>query len=134
MRLRVTPFALWGVILIVALTGCSSAPRESRKPSVAIVISLPGGAAPSREEAASIFNVMKPEIVRYGYMVAKNPRSADYVVYVRDPVDPLGATGSRITFVPVEADARAEGGAAAAAREFKINSEKMIAEMVRETK
>jgi hypothetical protein len=36
--------------------------------------------------------------------------------------------------VPVETDVRADGGAAAAAREFKANSEKVNAEMVREPK
>ena len=134
MKLRVTPVRWWCVILLGALAGCSTTPRESRKPSVAIVIGLPGGAAPSREEAASIFNVMKPEIERYGYVVAKNPRSADYVVYVRDPVDPLGSTGGRITFVRVEAIEDFSRGAAAAARGFKANSEKVIAEMIREPK
>ena len=125
---------VWVVILLGALTGCSSTPREIPKPSVAIVISIPGGTAPSRAEVASIYNVMKPEIERHGYVVAGNPRLADYVVYVRDPVDPLGSTGGRLTFVRVEVSDGSNGGAAAAAREFKVNSEKVIAEMVREPK
>ena len=135
MKVRVIPVRLWVAILVGAPTGCSSTPREIPKHSVVIAIRTTGG-APSPTDVASIHKKMQPEIEKYGYVMATNPRSADYVVYVRYPFDPLASTVGRITFVKVEANGGISGRAAAAAavREFKTNSERAIAEHTREPK
>ena len=87
---------LFCVILIGILAGCSSTPREKRKPSVAILISAKTGDRPSLSEIADIHRMLQPEIESRGYVMAKSSRTADYFVSVRYPVDPLSV--GRITF------------------------------------
>jgi hypothetical protein len=118
------------VIFVVALTGCSSTPRA---PSVAILISVPGGSAPSPADVASVYKALQPEIEKYGYVIAKNTSSADFVVYVTDPADPLGSTGGRIRFERFDAHRRLDD-LAAASRDFKQSSDRANGDMVTEPK
>jgi hypothetical protein len=85
---------------MVALAGCSSTPREGRKPSVAVLISAKAGDRPSPTEIAAIHKMLQPEIESRGYVMAKSSRSADYFVSVRYPVDPSSI--GRLTFERAE--------------------------------
>jgi hypothetical protein len=98
---------------------------------VAIAVTVAGGTAPSASDIASIHKAMLPDIEKAGYRLAANPYSADYVVQVRYSPDPQGP-GGRITVVRVTQNGVSD--AAAVAREFKINSERAVTEMIREPK
>lgn len=133
MKTRFTGLGCSLAVAALIFSGCSTL-RELRKPAVAIVISLPGGAVPTTEQAASVYAAIRPEIERRGYTVAKSTYAADYYVLVTDPVDPLGATGGRVRFDRPPVEKPFGGSAAVAAREAKANSEKVFAEMVRDPK
>lgn len=133
MKIRLVPVRWAGVILVAVLAGCSAVNREHRQRSVAVVISPRGGVAPSATDIEQVYAVLQPEFKKYGYVLATNPRLADFVVYVRDPADPLGSDGGRITFVRVPANERI-ATPMAAANEFKIASERTNREMTREPK
>lgn len=124
---------LSSVIVVAALTGCSTLHRAPTKPSVAIMISIPGGSVPTPAEITSIYKVMQPEIESYGYVMARDPRVADFLVYVRDPIDPRGSMGGRIRFERVDPNQQINA-AAAAIRELKLDSARASRDLATEPK
>ena len=120
---------MWVILFVLAVMGCSSA---SRRPSVAILISMRGGSVPSPAELAYIYSVVRPEIEKLGYAVAKNTTSADFVVYITDPVNPLGGSGGRLRLE--QAETYSLDRLAAASGDFKRDSDRATGEMVREPK
>lgn len=99
MNIRLISVGL-GLVLAGALTGCSSASREPRKPTVAIVVNAAAGERPSPDDVALVHRTLQPEIEKRGYVLAKSSRSTDYFVHVRLPFDPLSA--GRIVFERAE--------------------------------
>lgn len=100
MKICAIPVWLCVTLLSGGLIGCSSTPRQARKPSAAIVISGRAGERPSPAEVAEIHKLYQPEIERRGYVMAKSSGAADYFVHLRYPVD-LSSVG-RLTFVRAE--------------------------------
>jgi hypothetical protein len=117
-------------LALLSLLGCAS---TLAVPSVAILISIPGGAAPTQSEVASIYKIVRPEIERLGYVVAKNTLTADFAVYVSDLVDPLGASGGRLKLERLDTRSTREK-LAAESDEFKRASQRANSDMVREPK
>jgi TonB family protein len=117
--------------MTITFTNPNPQAADSSK-SVAILISLPGGAVPSPAEIAAIYKVVQPEIERLGYRVAKDTRSADLVVTVRDPVDPLGSTGGRLKLEHARMERLAD--LARQSADFRRDSERANADMVTEPK
>jgi hypothetical protein len=94
--------------LLFGTAGCSSPPRTDGRPSVAIAVMMAGGGAPSPVQVAQIQKAMQPEIAQAGYVLAPNPRAADYLVQVRFTPDAISPSGGRITLVTIESNRRGE--------------------------
>lgn len=121
---------VWVVLFVFALAACTSTPRV---PSVAILITVPRGSVLSPAEVASVYAVVQPEIEKRGYVVAKAVSAADFVVYITDPVDPLGATGGRLRLERYD-QTRTFDKLAAQSSDIKQRAERANREMVTEPK
>lgn len=132
MNTRAIPGGLSIVILIGFLAACSSTPRETRRPSVAIVISIGTGSRPSPQEIADLHKRMQPEIEERGYVMAESSRTADYFVHVRYPIDPIAV--GRLVFVKAEPNVPFLREHETSRERTQRESKTAIAEMVREPK
>ena len=132
MKLRPISVCLSIVVSVGYLQGCSSAPREVRRPTVAVTISAAPGARPSSADIAEIHRTLGPEIEKQGYVMAKSSRTADYFLHVRFPLDPLAI--GRLTFERAEPTVPFLRPHETEQERRQRENKQAIAEMVREPK
>src|SRR5688572_17395616 len=88
-------------VLTAALTGCAAPAQKpvSGIPKATIAVTLTGGGAPSPRQVAGIHAAMQPELLKNGYELAPDLRTADYIVHVRFTADGLGGPGGTLSIL-----------------------------------
>lgn len=94
------------VLVVVSLlhfsVGCSTGVSRGTTPSVAFVIRNTGAVPPTPQQLASAYRALQGYIGTAGYVVAEDPRSAQFIVNAEFVPSPVDSTGGHARIVSVE--------------------------------